>query len=181
MLPCELSQLVLLSSDLLPVATSSKRELHPKIMHNSLGLIFRDCLNYKRFKMFTGNCIEQSYWSCPNLWIYLFLKEFLLHPCECSFVVSIGIIHGLFYLQNHSFIIIWSILYSFDISYKSIKLYIYNNFITQHFNWNHLLLLQLQTKNELLRFQHLYLNCHIYTCMQDMWFDQFNLFYCYTR
>lgn len=59
LLPCELFQLVLLSSDLLPVATSSKRE-HPKIMHNFLGLIFRDCLNYKRFKMFTGNCIEQS-------------------------------------------------------------------------------------------------------------------------
>lgn len=40
--------------------------------------------------------------EAPNLWIYLFLKEFLLHPCECSFVVSIGIIHGFFYLQNHS-------------------------------------------------------------------------------
>lgn len=41
------------------------------------------------------------------LWnsIYLFLKEFLLHACQCSFVVSIGIIHGFFYLQNNSFLI----------------------------------------------------------------------------
>lgn len=173
MLPCELFQLVLLSSDLLPVATSSKRE-HPKIMHN-------DCLNYKRFKMFTGNCIEQSNWSsqsmnipfpqrisAPSVWVFL---------CGLDWHYTWLLLSTKSFLKN---IIIWSILYSFDIS-QSIKLYIYNNFITQHFNWNHLLLLQLQKKNELLRFQHLYLKCHIYTCMQDMWFDQFNLFYCYTR